>query len=166
MGSCSSCDSRSQFSTAKLILQDGQLQEFSNPVKVSQLLQKNPSSFLCNSDEMDFDEVVSAIDADDFLQPGQLYFVLPLNRLKRPFPAAEMAALAVKANVALLAGNRCGEKVSPVELTVAESDYNEMKTGRKIDGAGGGLRKNVKSKSHSGGGRRRYTAAVMSAIPE
>ncbi|CAM8989347.1 unnamed protein product [Rhodiola kirilowii] len=162
MGACSSCDSRSGFSTAKLILQDGQLQEFSGPVKVSQLLQKNPASFICNSDDMDFDDVVSAVGADDFLQPGQLYFVMPLNRLKRPLTAAEMAALAVKANVAL-AGSGCGKHGLPV----VESDFNEIKTGREI-GGGGGPMKNVKSKSQIGigGRRRRNTAAVLSAIPE
>uniref|UniRef100_A0A7N0T969 Uncharacterized protein n=1 Tax=Kalanchoe fedtschenkoi TaxID=63787 RepID=A0A7N0T969_KALFE len=163
MGTCSSCDSGSGFSTAKLILQDGQLQEFSGPVRVSQLLQRNPSSFICNSDDMDFDDVVSAVGADDFLQPGQLYFVLPLNRLKRPLTAADMAALAVKANGAL-SGSGCGNRgCGGKGLTVVESDYNELKTGREIGKGGGRPMKNVKSKS---GRRRRNSAAVLSAIPE
>uniref|UniRef100_A0A7N1A198 Uncharacterized protein n=1 Tax=Kalanchoe fedtschenkoi TaxID=63787 RepID=A0A7N1A198_KALFE len=166
MGACSSCDSRSGLSTAKLILQDGQLQEFSGPVKVSQLLQKNPSSFICNSDDMDFDDVVSAVGADEFLQPGQLYFVLPLNRLKRPLTGAEMAELAVRANVAL-SGSGCEKRgCGGRGLTVVESDFNEVKTGREI-GGGDGSRRNVKGKSQNcGGRRRRNTAAVLSAIPE
>ncbi|EXB96695.1 hypothetical protein L484_011736 [Morus notabilis] len=55
MGICSST-SATHVATAKLILQDGRLQEFAYPVKVSYVLQKNPSCFICNSDEMDFDD--------------------------------------------------------------------------------------------------------------
>ncbi|XP_068657575.1 uncharacterized protein [Aristolochia californica] len=100
MGICHSCDSTA-IATAKLILQDGKLQEFSYPVKVSYVLQRNPSCFICNSDEMDFDEFVSAIGGDEELQPGQLYFALPLSWLRHPLQAEEMAALAVKASSAL-----------------------------------------------------------------
>ncbi|XP_039069831.1 uncharacterized protein LOC120216492 [Hibiscus syriacus] len=84
--------------TDKLILEDGRLQEFPYPVKVSYVLQRNPMRFICNSDEMDFDDVVSAIEEEEELQPGQLYFALPLAWLKHPLQAQEMAALAVKAS--------------------------------------------------------------------
>lgn len=100
MGICSSCDSTC-VATAKLILEDGRLQEYPYPVKVSLLLQKNPASFICNSDEMAFDDVVSPVGDDEELQLGQLYFALPLSRLKRRLPAEDMAALAVKASYAL-----------------------------------------------------------------
>ncbi|XP_042506732.1 uncharacterized protein LOC122083108 [Macadamia integrifolia] len=112
MGICGSCEATTSVATAKLILQDGQLQEFPYPVKVSEVLQKNPSCFICNSDEMDFDDFVSAINEEEVLQPGQLYFVLPLSRLKYPLQAEEMAALAVKASLALSRSsggkNKCG----------------------------------------------------------
>ncbi|KAG5001462.1 hypothetical protein JHK87_022534 [Glycine soja] len=52
--------------------------------------------FICNSNEMKFHDVVSAIDEDQVLQPGQLYFVVPLSLLKHPLQAHEMAALVVK----------------------------------------------------------------------
>ncbi|KAL2499759.1 hypothetical protein Adt_25309 [Abeliophyllum distichum] len=108
MGICSSCESSSVV-TAKLIFDDGRLQEFSYPVKVSYVLQKNPTCFICNSDEMDFDDVVSAVSDDEVLQLGQLYFALPLSRLKRRLKAEEMAALAVKASLALTksGGDKC-----------------------------------------------------------
>ncbi|KAL6012440.1 hypothetical protein ACLOJK_002929 [Asimina triloba] len=100
MGSCHSCESASAM-TAKLILQDGNLQEFSYPIKASYVLQTHPTCFICNSDDMDFDGFLSAVNADDDLQPGQLYFALPLSRLRRPLQPDEMAALAVKASAAL-----------------------------------------------------------------
>ncbi|KAJ4966210.1 hypothetical protein NE237_018059 [Protea cynaroides] len=100
MGICSSCEATS-VATAKLILEDGKLQEFSYPVKVSEVLRKNPTCFICNSDEMYFDDFVSAISEKEVLQPGYLYFALPLSKLKHPLQAEEMAALAVKASLAL-----------------------------------------------------------------
>ncbi|KAJ0692479.1 hypothetical protein HanPI659440_Chr15g0586471 [Helianthus annuus] len=106
MGLCTSCQSTSIL-TGKLILPDGSLQEFSSPITVSDVLRKNPSTFICNSDEMDFDNVVYPIKDHEELQPGQLYFALPLNRLKRRLQPEEMAALAVKASAALA---KCGGK--------------------------------------------------------
>ncbi|XP_023518464.1 uncharacterized protein LOC111781952 [Cucurbita pepo subsp. pepo] len=154
MGICSSSESTA-VATAKLILNDGSLQEFSYPVKVSYVLQKNPSCFICNSDEMDFDDALSAISDDEELQLGQLYFALPLSRLKQPLQAEEMAALAVKANSALMkcgAGDKCSHRrrsVSPVVFTV-----EELKTRKRL------------SAGRSGAGGRTKFAANLSAIPE
>ncbi|KAL0365468.1 UNVERIFIED_CONTAM: hypothetical protein Sangu_0644400 [Sesamum angustifolium] len=72
MGNCRSCDaSRSTTETAKLVLRDGRLQEFSWPVKVSLVLQQNPDCFICSSDEMEFDQYVAEIGGDEELQPGR-----------------------------------------------------------------------------------------------
>ncbi|KAF3592030.1 hypothetical protein DY000_02024189 [Brassica cretica] len=100
MGACVSRECM-RGDSAKLILFDGTLQEFSTPVKVWQILQNYPSSFVCNSDEMDFDDAVSAVSGNEELRSGQLYLVLPLTWLNHPLRAEEMAALAVKASSAL-----------------------------------------------------------------
>ncbi|PPE00545.1 hypothetical protein GOBAR_DD02450 [Gossypium barbadense] len=136
MGICSSCDSN-HAATAKLILQNGRLQEFPYPVKVSYVLQGNPTCFICNSDEMDFDDVVSAVEEDEELQPGQLYFALPLSWLKHPLQPQQMGALAVKASSALM------------KKEVAR---------RKVASVGGGEKRGR-------GGRRKFKA-ILSDIPE
>ncbi|XP_015069332.1 uncharacterized protein LOC107013971 [Solanum pennellii] len=100
MGICNSCESTS-VATAKIILQDGRLQEFSYPIKAWYLLQKDPTIFICNSDEMELGDKISAINAEEELQLGQLYFAMPLKRLRSRLGAEEMAALAVKASSAL-----------------------------------------------------------------
>ncbi|KAK9067119.1 hypothetical protein SSX86_014444 [Deinandra increscens subsp. villosa] len=149
MGNCNSYESTAVM-TAKLISHDGSLQEFSYPVKVSYVLQKNPSTFICNSDEMEFDDVVSPISDDQELQLGQLYFALPLTRLRQPLLPEEMAALAVKASAAL-AG--CRQK----NMSLFTSP---MFTGRVADGG-------VFERRGGGGGRRRSNSrAVLSVIPE
>ncbi|KAB1214630.1 hypothetical protein CJ030_MR5G002861 [Morella rubra] len=163
MGICSS-SSATDVATAKLILHDGRLQEFSYPVKVSYVLQKNPTCFICNSDEMDFDDVVSAVNGDEVLQPGQLYFALPLTKLRHPLQPDEMAALAVKASSALMkasGGEKCGCGPKPVSPMVSSGgDSNSSR--RAIAGnGGGGLRRG----RNGGGGRKKFTA-LLTAIPE
>lgn len=104
---------------------------------------------------MDFDDVVSPIGDEEELQPGQIYFALPLNRLKRRLQPEEMAALAVKASSALMkTADKCGcrkKSICPVALPVEKSG------GKIIGGGGGGGR----SRS-----RRRDFTAMLSAIPE
>ncbi|XP_009379157.2 uncharacterized protein LOC103967612 [Pyrus x bretschneideri] len=158
MGICSSSGS-TQVATAKLILQDGNLQEYPYPVKVSYVLQKNPTCFICNSDEMDFDDVLQAVSDNEVLQPGQLYFALPLSWLKHPLQAEEMAALAVKASSALMksGGEKCGcrrNSVSPLIFSGVE-----VKDRRRVVATGGSRRR------RDSGGKGQF-AAELSAIPE
>ncbi|GMI76920.1 hypothetical protein like AT2G23690 [Hibiscus trionum] len=161
MGICTSFDS-TRVATAKVILQDGRLQEFPYPVKVSYVLQKNPMSFLCNADEMEFDDVVSAIGEDQELQPGQLYFALPLSWLNRPVQPQVMAALAVKATSALM-NTTASEKCRRRRKTLTPFEFSEEAPPRKVASscvAGGG----------NGGEKRgrgsRMFKAVLSSIPE
>ncbi|OAY35382.1 uncharacterized protein LOC110628711 [Manihot esculenta] len=169
MGVCYSSES-TRVATAKLILQDGRLQEYSYPVKVSYVLQKNPTYFICNADEMEFDDVVSAINDDEELLPGHLYFALPLSRLKHPLQPEEMAALAVKASSALMKSNNGGEKYgcrrnsgSPFVYS-GESDGKSSgrMTAPAATGVSGGSGKGWR---RNGGGGRKFTA-MLSAIPE
>ncbi|KAL3538930.1 hypothetical protein ACH5RR_002296 [Cinchona calisaya] len=107
MGNCTSHGTGYSMRTAKLILLDGKLEEFSYPEKVSNLMKRNADCFICNAEEMEFDGLIRGVDSDEELQPGQLYFELPLDYLmkKRRFQAEDMASLAVKASVALSTRN-------------------------------------------------------------
>ncbi|KAF7828794.1 HTH-type transcriptional regulator [Senna tora] len=159
MGNCSTCSS-TQVATAKLVLHDGRLQEYSYPVKASYVLQKYPMCFICNSDEMDFDDVVAAIDDDEELQPGQLYFALPLTRLNHRLQPQEMAALAVKASSALMKTSdreKCG--CSRNQNIVFSAEHKKMSYKKVSPGAGGGGRTR---RPKSG---EKFTA-ILSAIPE
>ncbi|CAG7898819.1 unnamed protein product [Brassica rapa] len=173
MGICSSSES-TQVASAKLILQDGKMMEFANPVKVGYVLQKYPMCFICNSDDMDFDDAVSAISAEEELQLGQIYFALPLRWLREPLKAEEMAALAVKASSALMrsgggGGGSCRRKC--IDHVVVSDKYRLQvgsgddtvgsgrvrRKGRNVDGGGG---------SSSSGRKRKCYAAELSTIEE
>lgn len=180
MGNCNSDESTSVVTTtAKLVFLDGALQEFSSPVKVSHVLQKNPACFVCDSDDMYFDDFVSAMDGEEELRLGQLYFALPLNWLGQPLQAEDMAALAVKASVALGkscgggdgGGERCGFSTRKVDPFVF-SDEKRVGLRRKVGGSGGGglveERRGRRDGGGSGGGRhkgRKFTAK-LSVIEE
>ncbi|KAJ0568731.1 hypothetical protein HanPI659440_Chr06g0252251 [Helianthus annuus] len=107
MGGClsSGSDSVSSSSSALVISSTGDLRPYSTPVLVSNVLQTEDSSsssfFVCNSDNLSYDEHITPLDAQDELDAGQIYFVLPVSKLRSPLSASEMAALAVKASVAL-----------------------------------------------------------------
>ncbi|XP_062156283.1 uncharacterized protein LOC133864090 [Alnus glutinosa] len=161
MGNCNSSSS-TDVATAKLILHDGRLQEFSYPVKVSYLLQKNPTCFICNSDEMDFDDVVSAVNDNEELQPGQLYFALPLSKLRHPLQPEEMAALAVKASSALTrsGGDKCGCRRRAGSPAIFSGEEGRSARGATAGGGGAGLRR-----GRNGGGAIKFSA-MLSAIPE
>lgn len=175
MGICSSCESIN-VATAKLIHQDGRLQEFAYPVKVSYVLQKDPNSFICNADQMDFDDVVSAVDQDDLLHPGQLYFALPLTLLKHRLKAEDMASLAVKASLALMKNARGGTAIH--EMYRGANPWKSSETSKIPSSGGGGiLTPGVLSTRGCGGNRperisrsrgnsREKFSIILSAIPE
>ncbi|KAL6220501.1 hypothetical protein ACLB2K_008257 [Fragaria x ananassa] len=104
---------------------------------------------------MDFDDVVSAVNKDDELHPGQLYFALPMTWLKHPLQAEEMAALAVKASSALMksGGEKCAYRKNSVSPVTFPGE--EVKSRR----SGGGARRG----RGSGGSK---FSAMLSAIPE
>lgn len=117
MGSCFSSDLQPSDSgslpTAHVISVNGDLRKYNIPVVVSQVLQAeaaaasssssllSSSIFLCNSDRLYYDDFIPALDSDHQLQPDQIYFVLPVSKLQQRLSSSDMAALAVKASVAI-----------------------------------------------------------------
>ncbi|PWA91032.1 hypothetical protein CTI12_AA034090 [Artemisia annua] len=132
MGICFSCYTGTIASktttTVKLILLDGQLNEFETPIKVFMVAQPL-NSFICNANDMDFGKVVKSMSDEEELYPGHIYFELPLSWLNRQLAAEDMASLAVKAGKALMcsSGNKvmCGCCVSKVDPLVF-CDEDEM----------------------------------------
>ncbi|PIM98885.1 hypothetical protein CDL12_28629 [Handroanthus impetiginosus] len=119
MGGCLSSEScgsdihssRNQKSApANVVSVNGELRQYSLPTTVSQVLQSQTQSssspsdssfFLCNSDRLNFDDYIPSLDPQEDLEPAQIYFVLPTTKLQYRLSASDMAALAVKASVAL-----------------------------------------------------------------
>ncbi|OVA01056.1 Protein of unknown function DUF4228 [Macleaya cordata] len=101
-------------------------------------MESTTSCILCNSDQLFYDDYIKALDSDDELQVGQIYFVLAKNRLKYRLTAADMAALAVKASSAFMKNTKKGRRgrkklrISPVlEMNnqgfTGENGYENLK---------------------------------------
>ena len=105
--------------TAKVILQDGRLIEFSAPLKALKVLVDCPGSFICDADDMDFENYVREIGEEEELCAGQIYFLLPRSVLRRRLRLEEMVNLAVKASSALMksGGDERRRRVFAVDQT-------------------------------------------------
>ncbi|VAI33916.1 unnamed protein product [Triticum turgidum subsp. durum] len=130
MGSCVSRSTASvegsgrAVATAKVVGPDGSLAQFAAPVMAGEALgdAARASSFLCSADELRFDAPARALAAEEALQPGWLYFALPMSMLRRPLSGQEMAALAVKASSALAVASGKGRKAARVAPLVLADD--------------------------------------------
>ncbi|XVF74037.1 hypothetical protein PTKIN_Ptkin13bG0029400 [Pterospermum kingtungense] len=144
MGTCFSSQlqpssySAAPLPTAHVVSLNGDLRKYNIPVLVSQVLQAEAASassssslssssiFLCNSDRLYYDDYIPALDSDHHLQADQIYFVLPVSKLRQRLSSTDMAALAVKASVAIQNASkndshrRKKTRISPV-LIVAKS---------------------------------------------
>lgn len=135
-------DDKLSSSSANIITTDGQLRQFLVPITVSQILQQldqppQSNCFIANSDSLFYDELVPALSSENELQSGQIYFILPNSKLRHPLSASDMAALAVKASLALSTSSnnnarRSKSRISPVltiqsvnTVSVVKSDNNK-----------------------------------------
>ncbi|KAK1287737.1 hypothetical protein QJS10_CPB19g00919 [Acorus calamus] len=105
MGSCfSSTTVETDPPTAKIVSLDGSLKEFSVPVEASHALKgedDGDTCFLCSSDKLYYEECAMEMRPDEFLEVGQIYFVLSDEYRRRVLTSSDMVALAVKASSAM-----------------------------------------------------------------
>lgn len=109
MGICVSLSSNNEGdrgceSSAHVISLNGDLVQIPVPVTVSEVLEQQQQSepcFLCNSERLNFDELISSLKAEYQLQAGEIYFMMPENKLNFKLSASDMASLAVKASRAV-----------------------------------------------------------------
>ncbi len=139
MGSCfSSVRSQPAQPAAKIISVNGVHRDYPVPVNVSQVLESEDATassyFICNSDRLYYEDYIPTLDLDEELQANQIYFVLPVSKLQHRLTASDMAALAVKASVALQnASTKDGHlrkkaRISPV-LVINQSVSSESNDG-------------------------------------
>jgi hypothetical protein len=132
-------DSLSQQAPIRVIAADGSLKEFSAipRVTVSDVLGGEAASFfVCNSDELYFNEPPPALAAaGELLQPGQLYFLLPAAALARPLSSADMASLAVRASAALAIKRpqRSGGKNKKMRVVPVQEDGKDVLFNEKLN---------------------------------
>ncbi|WOK99608.1 hypothetical protein Cni_G08320 [Canna indica] len=163
MGACASCNAATMIATegtTKVVFPDGGLREYGRPVTPAWVLGKDAACyFVCDVDEMEFEEFVSAVGANRELRLGQLYFVLPRSMLSHPLRAEELAALAVKASAALVGSSTGGCGRGAVVPLVFPEEAEAEAVGKKMV-------EEKKKQQRSTAGRGRKFAPELTAIPE
>ncbi|CAL9215742.1 unnamed protein product [Arabidopsis halleri] len=140
MGICVSFNRKDSNSspTVKIVTVNGDLREYNVPVKASQVLEaesaaassssRSSSYFICDSDSLYYDDFIPAIKSEEPLQADQIYFVLPISKRQNRLTASDMAALAVKASVAIQNSvkkeyrRRKKVRISPVMMLTGSND--------------------------------------------
>ncbi|KAL3538931.1 hypothetical protein ACH5RR_002297 [Cinchona calisaya] len=85
-------------SAAQIIHWNGRLQEFWHPIKAGEILSQNPNCFLCSSETMNVNSFPHQMAKDEELQLAQLYFLMPISKLREPLTLQDLCKLAVKAS--------------------------------------------------------------------
>ncbi|GMJ07952.1 hypothetical protein like AT5G66580 [Hibiscus trionum] len=88
---------------AKVVHMDGLVQELNlrQPVQAKNIISQNPGHFLCCSESMCIGTCVPHVPGDSELQPGQIYFLLPLSQSDQPLSLPDLCSLAIKASSCL-----------------------------------------------------------------
>lgn len=89
---------------------DGRMQELKLPTQAKHITSQNPNHFLCNSETMSVGTCVPNVPEEEELQPGQIYFLLPLCEAQKPLSLPDLCALAIKAASAL---GKDGARLTP-----------------------------------------------------
>ncbi|XP_057837507.2 uncharacterized protein LOC131047725 [Cryptomeria japonica] len=95
-------------------MEDGDLMEFVEPLRVAEIMGARHGFFICRYDSMEVDQYLSPLPQQYQLKPGNLYFELPVNKLESRLPASDMAALAIQACAAKRQtdyGKKCNCKI-------------------------------------------------------
>ncbi|KAH6757778.1 hypothetical protein C2S52_023307 [Perilla frutescens var. hirtella] len=136
MGSCLSMSMSTTISeSANVVAVTGELRRFPLPITASQVIEAeslnlSPNSvFLCSSDRLYFDDFIPSLAPDDHLDAAQIYFLLPTSKLQYRLSASDMAALAVKASVALNHRRKKKARISPAALVAAEDPQSNHTVG-------------------------------------
>ncbi|KAH9310346.1 hypothetical protein KI387_025381, partial [Taxus chinensis] len=138
MGICiSSSHDENSVPTANLILMDGSIREFSQPLRNNEILREYPGHFICSSDGLYIGKNISEVlHEDDQLQLGQLYFLLPRRKLEYVVTESDMAALFLKANSAIKQRKRNNKRVQPLFHVDLDARHDEGLTSQDISSWG------------------------------
>jgi hypothetical protein len=100
----------------KVIHSNGSVQDIQRRVKAAQLMLDNHQHFVCHANGLQIGRRINPLTADEELELGHLYFLLPMAKLRSVLSGTDMASLAFKANSAMKAATRrsSGARILPL----------------------------------------------------
>lgn len=114
MGICFSCRSSSSSScagesssTVRVVHLNGYVEDFEQPVCVSQITGKPSKQFVCTPAQL-LSSGSKSLRQDTLLQPGQVYLLLPYSALQADVSPLDLASIVRKLTAAAKASRRSG----------------------------------------------------------
>jgi hypothetical protein len=100
----------------KVVSWNGSVQELQRRIKAAELMLENPQHFVCHANGLQIGRRINPLTADEELEVGHLYFLLPMAKLNSVLSGADMSGLAFKANSAMKAAGRSssGSRILPL----------------------------------------------------
>ncbi|KAL0372683.1 UNVERIFIED_CONTAM: hypothetical protein Scaly_0949900 [Sesamum calycinum] len=125
--------------SARVILPGGEIRQFRQPVKAAELMLDSPNFFLVNSKSLNIGRRFSPLSADEDLEFGNLYVMIPMRRVNSVVTAAEVAVFLMAANSApkRISGGNYSMKVSP-EAAASPGDDSKRVNDRGGNGGSAG----------------------------
>ncbi|KAK7252868.1 hypothetical protein RIF29_37120 [Crotalaria pallida] len=98
-------------------MKGGGIKEYNYPIPASHVVKDNPNCFICNSESLYIGTCMPRVPDEEELQPGRIYFLVPLSQSHYPLSLTLLCDLAVKASYALANNinnnNNTGSKNAP-----------------------------------------------------
>ncbi|CAA2975131.1 Hypothetical predicted protein [Olea europaea subsp. europaea] len=115
MGNAALCAlSMISIGVAKVLSTDGRLIIYTKRVTAAELMLENPGQFLCHSCHLKIGQRIPGVSAEEVLEHGQFYFLLPMEMLYSVLTNEEMNWLNDKASKGLKQGSLNFSKIFPV----------------------------------------------------
>eukprot|EP01018_Ginkgo_biloba_P027362 Gb_05758 [translate_table: standard] len=149
MGNYISCaPSMVSCNRVKVILFNGSVQEFQRAIKAAELMLENPQHFVCHSNALQTGHRIAALSADEELELGHLYFVLPMQKLRSVISASDMASLELRwASAMKRPGTSCSKSIGrifplcgdfgPLPRLIKHGIYDELEENSSMDNGRG-----------------------------
>ncbi|XVE98837.1 hypothetical protein REPUB_Repub03eG0143100 [Reevesia pubescens] len=145
MGCCLS--SPNTFNTIRLVHLNGYVEDFDHPISVNEVIGKPPKQFLCTAAQL-----VSAgsrpLHPDTQLQPGHLYFLLPLSTLQDDISPLDMASVVKRltARAKSIRSHDLSPKTSP---SLTQNDFGSKRNSSVRTEMICGLQKSCRARAQS-----------------
>ncbi|KAL1554217.1 hypothetical protein AAHA92_14801 [Salvia divinorum] len=97
-------EDRRRASSVKVVDLEGRLEEFRLAVTAEEVLSRHPNCYLCSADNMLVNSHAPPLAKEEALQPGQIYFLMPLSRSLTPLSLVDLCELAIKTSRAVHIG--------------------------------------------------------------
>ncbi|KAL6577607.1 hypothetical protein OROMI_009935 [Orobanche minor] len=117
--------------SARVILPGGEIRQFRQLVKAAELMLDSPNYFLVNSKSFNIGRRFSALSADDDLDFGNLYVMVPMRRVNSIITAADAAVFLMAANAPPKRIPTSSVKVSPDAAAAATLIGDSIEDGRR-----------------------------------